>query len=153
MVDRRLIAAGVAVGAAAADQVATSLVVHEAAHLPVWVVDDVGIEIAHNSGISFSRFAGGGTVLAVVIGLVCAGLAVAIWRGPRGFAVPLGFILGGAAGNLIDRIRMGYVVDYVSIGPWPTFNLADIAIAVGAVLIVLRVLRPQPAAVDGTSAT
>jgi signal peptidase II len=151
--DRRLVAAAVAVAVAAADQVATWAVVHESARLPLWLIDDAGIAIAHNSGISFSRFAGGGTVLAAVIGLVCVGLAMVIWRGPRGFAVPVAFVLGGAAGNLVDRIRLGYVVDYLTIGPWPTFNLADISILVGAVLIVLRVLRPQRAGVDRTSET
>jgi signal peptidase II len=151
VIDRRIIAAAVALATAAAGQIASWAVVHESAHLPLWLIDDVGIEIAHNSGISFSRFSGGGTVLAVVIGLVCVGLALAIWRGPRRFAVPLAFVLGGAAGNLIDRIRLGYVVDYVTVGPWPTFNLADIGIAIGAVLIVTRVLRSEPAGAGGTS--
>ena len=45
-------------------------------------------------------------------------------------------------GNLIDRLRFGYVLDYVGVGPWPTFNVGDVAIAVGAVLIAVAVLRP-----------
>ena len=80
----------------------------------------------------------------MLIGLVCVALAVAIWRAPARFALPLAFVLGGAAGNLIDRLRFGYVVDYVGIGPWPTFNVGDVAILVGAVLVVLAVLRADP---------
>jgi signal peptidase II len=45
---------------------------------------------------------------------------------------------------LIDRVRFGYVVDYVGVGLWPTFNLGDVAIFVGAALIVVRVLWPAP---------
>ena len=44
-------------------------------------------------------------------------MAVAIWRAPARFAVPLALVLGGAAGNLIDRLRFGYVIDYVGVGP------------------------------------
>ena len=58
--------------------------------------------------------------------------------------MPLALVLGGAAGNLIDRLRFGYVVDYVGVGPWPTFNVGDMAIVVGAALIAVVVLRPVP---------
>ncbi|MDD4351826.1 MAG: signal peptidase II [Candidatus Gracilibacteria bacterium] len=51
--------------------------------------------------------------------------------------VPVALILGGAIGNLIDRIRLGQVVDFIKVGPWPMFNLADSAICIGAVMIVI----------------
>ena len=54
--------------------------------------------------------------------------------------MPLAVVLGGAAGNLIDRLRFGFVVDYVGIGPWPTFNLGDVAIPRGR--RAHRVARP-----------
>jgi signal peptidase II len=50
---------------------------------------------------------------------------------------PVALILGGAIGNLIDRIRIGQVVDFIKVGPWPMFNLADSAICIGAVMIVI----------------
>ena len=80
-----------------------------------------------------------------MIACVCVGLAVAVWRAPVRFALPLAIVLGGAAGNLIDRLRFGYVVDYVGLGPWPTFNVGDVAILVGAALIVVRVLLARAA--------
>jgi signal peptidase II len=50
--------------------------------------------------------------------------------------VALGLLLGGAVGNLIDRIRLGEVVDFIDIGAWPVFNLADSAVTVGVILII-----------------
>ena len=146
----RVRAAAIAVAIAAADQLAGWLVRHQAAHLPWTFGASFAIRIEHNTGISFSRFAGGGGLLAAVIACVCIGLAIAVWRAPVRFALPLAVVLGGAAGNLIDRLRFGFVVDYVGIGPWPTFNAGDVAILVGAALIVVRVLWPTPRGdVDG----
>lgn len=55
----------------------------------------------------------------------------------------LGFVFGGMLGNLIDRLRFGYVVDFVDVGFWPVFNLADAAIVCGAALILLGVVRDR----------
>ena len=54
--------------------------------------------------------------------------------------IALGLLLGGAVGNLIDRVRLGEVTDFIDIGAWPVFNLADSAIVVGTVLIVYYLL-------------
>jgi signal peptidase II len=140
----RVRATAIAVAIAVADQLAGWFVSHQTAHLPWTFGASLAIRLEHNTGISFSRFSGGGGLLAAVIACVCVGLAIAVWRAPLRFAVPLAIVLGGAAGNLIDRVRFGYVVDYVGIGPWPTFNLGDVAIFVGAALIVVRVLWPAP---------
>jgi signal peptidase II len=60
---------------------------------------------------------------------------------PHGLtAVGLGLAVGGAAGNLVDRIRRGAVVDFVAAGPWPVFNLADAAMTVGLVVAAASVL-------------
>lgn len=144
MSDVRVRASVVAVAIAAADQLVGWLVSREGGRLPWTLGRELAVRISHNTGISFSRFSNSGDWLRLVIALVCVALAVAIWRAPARFAVPLALVLGGAAGNLIDRLRFGYVVDYVGIGPWPTFNLGDVAIAVGAVLIALAVLRSDP---------
>ena len=53
----------------------------------------------------------------------------------------LGLILGGTAGNLIDRIRFGYVTDFISVGIWPAFNIADSAVTVGAIAFAYFLLR------------
>ena len=53
-------------------------------------------------------------------------------------SLALGFILGGAAGNLVDRIRSGYVIDFLDFRIWPVFNIADSAITIGAGLLILN---------------
>ena len=81
-----------------------------------------------------------------------AAIAVYAWRLPAESRLPktaLALIMGGAVGNLIDRMRLGYVIDFVDahIGPhhWPAFNVADSAISIGVVLLVVDMLRsPEP---------
>ena len=54
--------------------------------------------------------------------------------------VSLGMILGGSIGNLIDRVRLGEVTDFIDVGAWPVFNLADSAIDIGVVLLIIYIL-------------
>ncbi|MDQ6650207.1 MAG: signal peptidase II [Actinomycetota bacterium] len=109
---------------------------------------------ARNSGAAFS-IAQGATV---VFTLVAAGVVVAILRTARRlrslpWAVALGLLLGGAAGNLVDRILRapgpfrGHVVDWIDFRVWPVFNLADSAIVVGGLLAVLLSARGRT--IDG----
>lgn len=80
-----------------------------------------------------------------------AAIALYAWRLPAQSRLPkaaLAFIMGGAIGNLIDRMRLGYVIDFVDayLGPhhWPAFNVADSAISVGVALLILDMLwHPQ----------
>jgi signal peptidase II len=81
---------------------------------------------------------------------LCA-IAVYAWRLPAEARLPqwaLALVLGGALGNLIDRARLGYVVDFVHVYwkqyQWPDFNLADSAITIGVCLLVLDILRSPP---------
>lgn len=102
------------------------------------------LEYAENRGAAFGLFPHLGslvtlTSLAVLIGL--------LWQfarepfPPWWQAVATGAIAGGALGNLIDRVRLGYVVDFIAVGPWPNFNVADSAITVGALLLCWGWLR------------
>ena len=94
-----------------------------------------------NTGGAFSLFRGGGAVLAILAALVCIGLLVPYRRIADSSVLvraALGLILGGALGNLLDRVRLGYVVDFVDLRWWPVFNLADSAVVVGVVLLVLH---------------
>ncbi|MGI9144980.1 MAG: signal peptidase II [Chloroflexota bacterium] len=92
------------------------------------------------------------TVFFVLVGVLVVGVIAASYRYlPRsGFLVhlALGLQLGGAVGNLIDRIRQGYVVDFVDFGYhsnwWPVFNVADSAIVVGVALLAFNALSPNP---------
>lgn len=117
--------------------------------LPILALLRVG-----NTGIAFSLFAGSGLLLTLVT-LGITGAVVAFWLASRegGRLAALGFalILGGALGNLIDRIRLGYVVDFLwlHLGDWTlfVFNLADTALTIGPVLLAAAYLWPaRPAA-------
>ncbi|MBI2755525.1 MAG: signal peptidase II [Chloroflexi bacterium] len=111
-----------------------------------------------NRGAAFGLFQDQ-TVFFVVVGLVVVGVIAASYRYlPRsGFLVhlALGLQLGGAVGNLVDRVRQGYVIDYVDFGyqqNWfPVFNVADSAITVGVVLLALHYLRSESARTDGAN--
>ena len=111
-------------------------------------VDCLGglLRITHvrNSGAAFGVFQGRQPLL-VAAAVVAAGIVVvsyprvSISNWPARFGLGLG--LGGALGNLIDRLRFGGVVDFLEVGPWPVFNLADTAIVVGVALILAGMMR------------
>jgi signal peptidase II len=60
---------------------------------------------------------------------------------PKSFQIGLAITLGGALGNFIDQVRLGYVVDYIDLSFWPVFNIADINIVLGVILIIFSVLN------------
>lgn len=141
-----LLLAGTAVAIYIADQVTKALVV---ATLPFGarqeVIGDV-VQLWHvrNTGAAFSLFPGATWLFMVVT----AGALVMIAWCYRAFRtrgvwihVILGAVLGGTLGNLTDRLRYGYVVDFLSVGVgelrWPTFNVADSALVVGIGLLVI----------------
>lgn len=133
-----LLAAAVVV----ADQAVKQAVRGAADRLPWRLFSGVRIELNYNSGISFGRLAGAGWVVIVLVAAVAAGVTAALFLAPPRYRMALGVILGGAIGNLIDRFRFdGAVVDYVAVWMWPPFNIADAAIFVGTVILVIQVVR------------
>jgi signal peptidase II len=105
----------------------------------------VALEYAENRGAAFGLFSGLAPVLAIASVVVLAVIVYSYWQEvqpPLGKTVAIGLILGGAIGNLIDRIWLGYVVDFIAIGPWPNFNVADSAISVGVVMLLWYWPRP-----------
>jgi signal peptidase II len=109
------------------------------------------LRVLRNSGAAFSI----GTSMTFVFSLIAVGVIVAILRTARRlrsipWAVTLGLLLGGAAGNLGDRIFRspgpfrGYVVDWIQLPHWPVFNIADSCIVCGGVLAVLLAARGVP---------
>lgn len=116
------------------------------------------LTLAHNPGAAFSFLADAGgwqRWLFVALGLGVA-VAIAVWllRMPRHWVwqpLALALVLGGALGNVIDRLVYGYVVDFIQVylpflpwrlfNPWPAFNVADAGISVGAVMLVVDVIR------------
>lgn len=110
-----------------------------------------GVELVHvrNRGVAFSLFEDGG-ILLVVVAVIAVGALLAFFathtRRPLVW-LPTGLLLGGAAGNLLDRARDGAVTDFLKLPLWPAFNLADTAITFG-VLTLLYVLEGPPARAD-----
>ncbi len=105
------------------------------------IPEDGILRIVHftNSGAAFGMFQGAGPLLAItsIVGMV----AIAVYLFNPGFAHPavragLALMLGGAVGNLIDRVRMGEVTDFIKVPNWPAFNVADSAITVGVVFLI-----------------
>lgn len=102
------------------------------------------LQLAYNRGVAFSLFDGAPPVLVIALtGAVTVVLGRMAWRGVLP-AVPAGLMLGGAVANLLDRLVGGSVVDVLHTGWWPTFNVADSFITVGAALLLLSSLRPEP---------
>jgi signal peptidase II len=138
-------------GVIVADQLTKVLARHA---LDVGETDGIfpGLELVHvrNRGVAFGFFSGGGglVVAATLAALVL--LLVLFLRNPRRrlMWLPTGLLIGGAVGNLVDRLGSGEVTDFLKIPLWPAFNVADVAITVG-VLALLWVLegprRERPA--------
>ena len=117
-----------------------------------------GLNLGHvqNTGVAFGLFAARGhqPTTWLLTGLGLAALAIVLtyfWRAPSGertLLAALALILGGAVGNLLDRLATGAVTDFIDVyvgsWHWHTFNVADSAITIGILLMVLDVLRPRP---------
>ncbi len=111
--------------------------------------------LSYNPGAAFSFLSDAGgwqrwffTVLAIVISIVLVFWIKKLTASEKLTAIALCMILGGAIGNLIDRMLYGYVIDFIQVWlgsyPWPAFNIADSAISVGAVvLITTGILSPH----------
>ena len=102
-----------------------------------------GINIVHvrNRGVAFGALSGKPVVLIIVL-LALTGLVVwfALHSRRRYVWIPTGLLLGGAIGNIVDRLRDGAVTDFIKLPLWPAFNIADVAITFG-VLTLLWVLE------------
>ncbi|HEY9314137.1 signal peptidase II [Williamsia sp.] len=111
---------------------------------PIEIIGDtITFKLVRNSGAAFSMATGYTWVLTIVALAVVVGIVRYSSRlGSIWWAIGLGLVLGGAVGNLIDRlfrspgVLRGHVVDFVSVGWWPVFNIADSAVVCGAILLV-----------------
>jgi signal peptidase II len=116
------------------DQATKQLVVHGIdRNTAVDVVPGLELTNTRNTGVAFGAFAGGGAIVGVLIA-VSLGLLLVYFvlnRGRPWLWLPVGLLLGGAIGNLVDRIRIGSVVDWIDPAAWPAFNVADACITIG----------------------
>jgi signal peptidase II len=107
------------------------------------IVAGIKLVDARNTGVAFGQLQDGGAIVSVVIAAAVIGMLVYFARhAARPWIwLPTGLLLGGALGNIIDRIREGAVVDFLKLPHWPPFNVADSAITVGVVILVLVIER------------
>ncbi len=123
-------------------------------HEPVAVIPGFNLTLMHNYGAAFSFLgdAGGWQRWFFICLTLAVSAFIVIWlyglkARQRWMACALAMILGGAAGNLWDRVTLGYVIDYIDISlsflpwrlfnPWPAFNIADSAIFIGAAMLII----------------
>ncbi len=134
------------------DQV-TKYMVTDSLHLyqSIPIFPSLNLVLAHNSGAAFSFLSDAGgwqrwffTVIAIVVSIVIVVWITRLKQNELRLAVALSLVLGGAIGNVWDRIAHGYVVDFIDVyygeWHWPAFNVADSAICIGAVLLIIDAL-------------
>jgi len=116
--------------------------------LPPGKVVDIRILLfrqVRNPGTAFGIVQTRSWLLFLVSVVIMAVVLVALWMwgrpGSRFFRFSLGLIVGGALGNIVDRVALGEVVDFIDFRFWPVFNLADVAIVTGVFLVLLVVLK------------
>jgi signal peptidase II len=112
---------------------------HETTVISGWL----WFRLTSNSGASLGLLRGHNLLFVVVSALVVLAVAAIVLRGAPGTlgAVALGAVAGGATSNLVDRVRLGSVIDFIEVHLWPTdFNLADAAIRLGVLVFVLTLL-------------
>jgi len=106
----------------------------------------VALSRAHNTGAVFGLLPGTVAYLAIISVVVCLAILAFATRAlgrSRFMTAALALALGGAAGNLVDRVWLGYVRDFLAISIWPAFNVADAAITVGVAMVAGRLLVAQ----------
>jgi signal peptidase II len=120
-----------------------------------WIVDELGpdqishrrdllgswfsFEYVQNRGAAFGLFAGGGGLVPALVAVGFIALVIALHKASRPnnwFLFGAGLVAGGALGNVIDRVRLGHVTDFVAVGTWWRFNLADSAVTVGVLILI-----------------
>ncbi|HWC47626.1 MAG TPA: signal peptidase II [Solirubrobacterales bacterium] len=121
------------------------------------VLGPLELTLSHNRGVAFGLAGGAGVGLIVATAVALAVIGYLFARNPLrpGMWLAVGLVAGGAIGNLADRIRHDAVTDFIAVGSWPPFNLADVSITLGVLLLVYLYMRdaePEGAAraeVDG----
>jgi signal peptidase II len=153
----------VALAAIVADQLTKQLVSSQLAlDDGVHVAGPLSIHHVQNSGIAFGLFASATPIVTMLTAIAVGWMLYFFARsGARHPVLPvaLGLLIGGSASNLIDRVRLGHVTDFIDLGFWPAFNLADAFIVSGVVILLVALLaadrskpgRPQPLT-DATAA-
>ncbi len=116
---------------------------------PLHVVGSLQLALSFNSGVAFSLGQGSGlAIVPIALAVVVVVVLVARSLSGRLAGLSVGLVVGGALGNLVDRLVRGHggaVVDFIDLQWWPVFNVADACIVVGGILLAIASLRRPPA--------
>lgn len=121
--------------------------------LTKWIFNSLDIDLAvinnilhltlvRNTGAGFGILKGSSFLIWIGL-IVIGGILYFYDKMSKEDVVPLALILGGAFGNLIDRVFRGYVVDFIDFRIWPVFNVADIALTIGALLLIINIIKKK----------
>lgn len=110
---------------------------------PEWGIGFVSVHFVHNTGAGFGLLKGQMPILAVISAIVAITIIISYKKIPKENSVQtlLALFLGGVIGNLIDRTLRGYVIDFIDLTFWPVFNIADLAISVSVIGLMLYFWR------------
>jgi signal peptidase II len=111
---------------------------------PVDLIFGFKLANVRNDGVAFGLL-GGASTLVLILTVATMVLLLgyfALRSGEPGTWLPVGLVIGGATGNLIDRVRLGAAIDFIDPPAWPAFNLADVAIVLGVALLGVTLLAP-----------
>jgi signal peptidase II len=103
----------------------------------------LSFSLVENTGASFGLFKSQTFILVSVSVIAIIFIVFYLTKKTPGLYLPFALLLGGACGNLIDRLRFGYVVDFIDLHWWPVFNVADSCITVGSFILFFVILRKK----------
>lgn len=106
------------------------------------------LSLVHNTGVAFGLFKNQQALFIIITSIVILYIALALFLNRKqnslSSRIAFGLILGGACGNLLDRLRLGFIVDFFDFRIWPVFNIADSAITIGICLLAVDlIMRPK----------
>ena len=134
----------VALAAVAGDQLTKQVVrSHMAIDESLKVVGPLSIHRVQNSGIAFGLFSSATAIVTVLTAVAVGWMVIFFARsGARHPVLPaaLGLLIGGSVSNLVDRVRLGHVTDFIDVARWPAFNLADSFIVIGVAVLLLALM-------------
>ena len=110
------------------------------------ILGPFSIHHVHNSGIAFGLFSNATPIVTALTAIAVGWMLLFFARsGARHPILPiaLGLLIGGSASNLLDRVRLGHVTDFLDVEFWPAFNLADTFIVLGVLILLAALLLPQ----------
>ena len=99
------------------------------------------LTLVNNTGAAFGLFKNQTVVFILISAIAIIFIGFYLIKRKVGYYLPMALILGGAVGNLIDRLRFGHVIDFIDFHFWPVFNVADSCITIGAIILFFLIIR------------